>query len=171
MLLQTLLNKAEIFKKITYQNKPLTDSEMDLNLGLFYGGRTIKPQIEIMLNDNLSDSYITIMCNTIVALYADKWNRIIEIAGLDVSSINGESTTTTSNGTDSSTAINSVWGISDNTDQNKDKTTNSGMNSNTTISTKTCKLDVDNIHKTNNISLFREMISDVANYFCLYIID
>lgn len=149
----------------------MTDSDMDLNLGLFYGGRKVKPQIEIMLNDTLSDSYLTIMCNTIVALYADKWDRIIEVEGLDVSSINGESTTTTSNGNDSSTSINSVWGISDSTDQNKDKTTNSGTNSNTTISTKTGKLDIDNIQKTNNISLFREMISDVANYFCLYIID
>lgn len=149
----------------------MTDSEMDLNLGLYYGGRKVKPQIELMLNDTLADSYLTIMCNTIVSLYADKWDRIVEVAGLDVTSINGETTTTTSNSNDSSTSINSVWGISDTTDQNKDKTTNSGTNSNTTISTKTGKLDIDNIQKTNNISLFREMISDIANYFCLYIID
>lgn len=171
MKLWELLNKTSMFNHLQYVHKPLTDTNLDTQLRIEYGNRTLKPSIEVMINDALYDSYLTLMFNTIEALYSDKWDRIIELQSLEVSNINHDVTTTTTTTTDSSSSINSVWGITDSIDQNKDKTSNTGNTTTTSMIDKKGKLELDNVNHINNMSLVWEMISDVANYFCLYIID
>lgn len=160
-----------MFNHLQYSHKPLTDTNLDTQLRIEYGNRTIKPSIEIMMNDALFDSYLTLMFNTIEVMYSDKWDRIIELESIELGNINHDVTTTTTTTTDSNSSINSVWGITDSVDQNKDKTTNTGNTSTTSMIDKKGKLELDNINHINNISLVREMINDVVNYFCLYIID
>ena len=72
MRIDEMLSMVNPFAHIDYTGKPLTDEEMALFLGMFYGHRTVKPAIENMLIDPLRDSYLDIMGNTICALYADK---------------------------------------------------------------------------------------------------
>lgn len=171
MKLMELLKKTPLFNHLQYPHKPLTDANLDTQLIIEYGNRTLKPSIELMMNDPLYDSYLTIMFNTIETLYSNKWDRIIELESLEIANINRDVTTTTTTTNDSSSSINSVWGITDTEDQNKDKTSNVGNTSTTSMIDKKGKLELDNINHINNISLVCEMISDVANYFCLYIIE
>ena len=171
MRIDEMLSTVNPFTHIDYTGKPLPDDEMGLFLGMFYGPRTVKPAIENMLNDPLRDSYLSIMGNTICALYADKWDRIGEIQKTPLSSLEGETTKTTSNGTNTSTSTNSVWGITDDMSKDKDMNESNGSSANTTTTEKTGKIDIDNVQKTNNMSLIRAIVCDVANYFALYVIE
>lgn len=171
MRIDEMLSTVNPFTHIDYVGKPLTDEEMALFLGMFYGARTVKPAIENMLNDPLRDSYLAIMGNTICALYADKWDRIGELQKTTVSTLEGEITKTTSNGTNTSTSTNSVWGITDDMSKDRDMNESNGSSANTTITEKTGKIDIDNVQKTNNMSLIRAIVCDVANYFALYVIE
>lgn len=171
MRIDELLQMTNPFTHIDYAKKPLTDEEMALFLGMFYGARTVKPAIEKMMNDPLRDSYLSLMGNTICSLYADKWDRIGELQKTTVSTLEGELTKTTSNGTNTSTSTNSVWGITDDMSKDKDMNESSGSSANTTTTEKTGKIDIDNVQKINNISLIRAIVCDVANYFALYVIE
>lgn len=171
MRIDELLQMTNPFTHIDYAKKPLTDDEMALFLGMFYGPRTVKPAIEKMMNDPLRDSYLSLMGNTICSLYADKWDRIGELQKTTVSTLEGELTKTTSNGTNTSTSTNSVWGITDDMSKDKDMNESSGSSANTTTTEKTGKIDIDNVQKINNISLIRAIVCDVANYFALYVIE
>ena len=171
MRIDEMLSMVNPFAHIDYTGKPLTDDGMALFLGMIYGPRTVKPAIENMLIDPLRDSYLDTMGNTICALYADKWDRIGELQKTTLSSLEGETTKTTSNGTNTSTSTNSVWGITDDMSKDKDMNESNGSSSNTTTTEKTGKIDIDNVQKINNISLIRAMVCDVANYFALYVIE
>ena len=171
MRIDEMLSTVNPFTHIDYAKKPLTDDEMALFLGMFYGPRTVKPAIEKMLNDPLRDSYLSIMGNTICSLYADKWDRIGELQKATVSTLEGETTKTTSNGTNTSTSTNSVWGITDDMSKDKDMNESNGSSVNTTTTETTGKIDIDNVQKINNISLIRAIVCDVANYFALYVIE
>lgn len=171
MRIDDLLTVTNPFTHIDYAKKPLTDEEMALFLGMFYGPRTVKPAIENMLNDPLRDSYLDIMGNTICSLYADKWDRIGELQKTTVATLEGELTKTTSNGTNTSTSTNSVWGITDDMSKEKDMNDSTGSSANTTTTEKTGKIDIDNVQKINNMSLIRAIVCDVANYFALYVIE
>lgn len=171
MRIDEMLSIANPFPHIQYTGKPLTDEEMALFLGMFYGPRTVKPAIEKMIDDPLRDSYLSIMGNTICALYADKWDRIGELQKTTLASLEGETTKTTSNGTNTSTSTNSVWGITDDMSKDKDMNESSGSSANTTTTEKTGKIDIDNVQKINNMSLIRAIVCDVANYFALYVIE
>ena len=171
MRIDDLLTVTNPFTHIDYAKKPLTDEEMALFLGMFYGPRTVKPAIEKMIEDPLRDSYLSIMGNTICSLYADKWDRIGELQKTTLASLEGEMTKTTSNGTNTSQSTNSVWGITDITSKEKDMNESSGSSANTTTTEKTGKIDIDNVQKINNMSLIRAIVCDVANYFALYVIE
>lgn len=171
MRIDEMLSIVNPFTHIDYAKKPLTDEELALFLGMFYGPRTVKPAIEKMLNDPLRDSYLSIMGNTICSLYADKWDRIGELQKTTVATLEGELTKTTSNGTNTSTSTNSVWGITDDISQEKDMNDSTGSSANTTTTEKTGKIDIDNVQKINNMSLIRAIVCDVANYFALYVIE
>ena len=171
MRIDEMLSMVNPFAHIDYVGKPLTDDEMALFLGMFYGTRTVKPAIENMLIDPLRDSYLDIMGNTICALHADKWDRIGELQKATLASLEGETTKTTSNGTNTSTSTNSVWGITDDMSKDKDMNESSGSSENTTTTEKTGKIDIDNVQKINNMSLIRAIVCDVANYFALYVIE
>lgn len=171
MRIDEMLSIANPFPHIDYAKKPLTDEEMGLFLGMFYGARTVKPAIEKMLNDPLRDSYLDIMGNTICSLYADKWDRIGELQKTTVSTLEGELTKTTSNGTNTSTSANSVWGITDDMSKDKDMNESNGSSQNITTTEKTGKIDIDNVQKINNMSIVRAIVCDVANYFALYVIE
>lgn len=171
MRIDEMLSMVNPFAHIDYTRKPLTDEGMALFLRMFYGTRTVKPAIEKMIDDPLRDSYLDIMGNTICALYADKWDRIGELQKITLPSLEGETTKTTSNGTSTSTSTNSVWGITDDMSKDKDMNDSNGSSENITISEKTGKIDIDNVQKINNISLIREIVCDVANYFALYVIE
>ena len=171
MRIDEMLSMVNPFAHIDYVRKPLTDDEMALFLGMFYGTRTVKPTIENMLTDPLRDSYLDIMGNTICALYADKWDRIGELQKTTLASLEGETTKTTSNGTNTSASTNSVWGITDDMSKDKDMNESNGSSENTTTTEKTGKIDIDNVQKINNMSLIRAIVCDVANYFALYVIE
>lgn len=171
MRIDEMLSIVNPFTHIDYAKKPLTDEEMALFLGMFYGTRTVKPAIEKMLNDPLRDSYLSIMGNTICALYADKWDRIGELQKATLANLEGEVTKTTSNGTNTSTSTNSVWGITDDMSKDKDMNESNGSSQNITTTEKTGKIDIDNVQKINNMSLVRAIVCDVANYFALYVIE
>lgn len=171
MRIDEMLLMVNPFSHINYARKPLTDEEMVLFFGMFYGARTVKPAIEKMIDDPLRDSYLDIMGNTICALYADKWDRIGELQKTTLSSLEGETTKTTSNGTNTSTSTNSVWGITDDLSKDKDMNESNGSSANTTTTEKTGKIDIDNVQKINNMSLVQAIICDVANYFSLYVIE
>ena len=171
MRIDEMLSMVNPFTHIDYVRKPLTDEEMALFLGMFYGSRTVKPAIENMLIDPLRDSYLDIMGNTICALHADKWDRIGELQKTTLASLEGETTKTTSNGTNTSTSTNSVWGITDDMSKDKDTNESNGSSANTTTTEKTGKIDIDNVQKINNMSLIRAIVCDVANYFALYVIE
>lgn len=171
MRIDDLLTVTNPFTHIDYAKKPLTDEELALFLGMFYGARTVKPAIEKMIEDPLRDSYLSIMGNTICALYADKWDRIGEMQKTTIASLEGEVTKTTSNGTNTSQSTNSVWGITDDMSKDKDMTESNGTSVNTTTTEKTGKIDIDNVQKINNMSLIRAIVCDVANYFALYVIE
>ena len=171
MRIDEMLSMVNPFAHIDYVRKPLTDDEMALFLGMFYGPRTVKPAIENMLIDPQRDSYLAIMGNTICALYADKWDKIGELQKTTLASLEGEVTKTTSNGTNTSTSTNSVWGITDNMSKDKDMNESNGSSANTTTTEKTGKIDIDNVQKINNMSLIRAIVCDVANYFALYVIE
>lgn len=171
MKIDEMLSIVNPFTHIDYAKKPLTDDEMSLFLGMFYGHRTVKAAIEKMIDDPLRDSYLDIMGNTICALYADKWDRIGELQKATLASLEGETTKTTSNGTNTSTSTNSVWGITDDMSKDKDMNESNGSSVNTTTTEKTGKIDIDNLQKTNNMSLIRAIVCDVANYFALYVIE
>lgn len=171
MIINEMLLAVNPFTHIDYAGKPLPDAEMAMFLGLFYGCRTVKPAIEKMLNDPLRDSYLDIMGNTICSLYADKWDRIGELQKTTVATLEGELTKTTSNGTNTSTSTNSVWGITDAMSKEKDMNDSTGSSVNTTTTEKTGKIDIDNVQKINNMSLIRAIVCDVANYFALYVIE
>lgn len=171
MRIDEMLSMVNPFAHIVYAGKPLPDDEMALLLGMFYGPRTVKPAIENMLIDPLMDSYLDIMGNTICALYADKWDRIGELQKTTLASLEGEMTKTTSNGTNTSTSTNSVWGITDDMSKDKDMNESNGSSVNTTTTEKTGKIDIDNVQKINNMSLIRAIVCDVANYFALYVIE
>ena len=171
MRIDEMLSIVNPFAHIDYVRKPLTDDEMSLFLRVFYGTRTVRPAIENMLIDPLRDSYLDIMGNTICALYADKWDRIGELQKTNLASLEGETTKTTSNGTNTSTSTNSVWGITDAMSKDKDMNESNGSSENTTTTEKTGKIDIDNVQKINNMSLIRAIVCDVANYFALYVIE
>lgn len=171
MRIDEMLSTVNPFTHIDYVGKPLTNDEMALFLGMFYGHRTVKPAIEKMLNDPLRDSYLDIMGNTICALHADKWDRIGEIQKTTLASLEGETTKTTSNGTNTSTSTNSVWGITDAMSKDKDMNESNGSSENITTTEKTGKIDIDNAQKINNMSLIGAIVCDVANYFALYVIE
>lgn len=171
MRIDEMLSTVNPFPHIDYVGKPLTDEEMALFLGLFYGCRTVKPAIEKMIDDPLRDSYLDIMGNTICALYADKWDRIGELQKATVTTLEGETTKTTSNGTNTSTSTNSVWGITDDMSKDKDMNESNGSSQNITTTEKTGKIDIDNVQKINNMTLIRAIVCDVANYFALYVIE
>lgn len=171
MRIDELLQMTNPFVHIDYVKKPLPDDEMALFLGMFYGPRTVKPAIENMLNDALRDSYMAIMGNTICSLYADKWDRIAGLQKTTLASLEGETTKTTSNGTNTSQSTNSVWGITDDMSKDKDMNESNGSSENTTTTVKTGKIDIDNVQKINNMSLIRAIVCDVANYFALYVIE
>lgn len=171
MRIDEMLSIANPFPHIDYTGKPLTDDEMALLMSISYGHRTVKPAIENMLNDPMRDSYLSIMGNTICALYADKWDRIGELQKATLAKLEGETTKTTSNGTNTSQSTNSVWGITDDMSKEKDMNDSTGSSQNTTTTEKTGKIDIDNVQKTNNMSLVQAIICDVANYFSLYVIE
>ena len=171
MRIDELLKTTNPFTHIDYAKKPLTDEEMALFLGMFYGPRTVKPAIEKMIDDPLRESYLAIMGNTICALCADKWDRIGEMQKATLAKLEGEVTKTTSNGTNTSTSTNSVWGITDDMSKDKDMNESNGSSVNTTTTEKTGKIDIDNVQKINNMSLVQAIICDVANYFSLYVIE
>ena len=171
MRIDEMLSMVNPFAHIVYARKPLTDDEMALVLNMFYGPRTVKPVIENMLIDPLRDSYLDIMGNTICTLYADKWDRIGELQKTTLASLEGETTKTTSMGTNTSTSTNSVWGITDDMSKDKDMNESNGSSENTITTEKTGKIDIDNVQKINNMSLIRAMVCDVANYFALYVIE
>lgn len=171
MRIDEMISIVNPFAHIDYVGKPLTDEEMALFLGMSYGTRTVKPAIEKMIDDTLRDSYLDIMGNTICALYADKWDRIGELQKTTLASLEGETTKTTSNGTNTSTSTNSVWGITDDMPKEKDLNESNGSSGNTTTTEKTGKIDIDNVQKINNMSLVRAIVCDVANYFSLYVIE
>ena len=171
MRIDEMLSMVNPFVHINYAGKPITDEEMALFLGMLYGPRTVKPAIENMLIDPLRSSYLDIMGNTICALYADKWDRIGELQKTTLASLEGETTKTTSNGTNTSTSTNSVWGITDDLSKDKDMNESNGSSVNTTTTEKTGKIDIDNVQKINNMSLIRAIVCDVANYFALYVIE
>lgn len=171
MRIDEMLSMVNPFAHIDYARKPLPDDEMALFLGMFYGPRTVKPAIENMLIDPLRDSYLDIMGNTICALYADKWDRISELQKATLAKLEGEVTKTTSNGTNTSTSTNSVWGITDTASKDRDMNESNGSSENTTTTEKTGKIDIDNVQKINNMSLIRAIVCDVANYLALYVIE
>lgn len=171
MRIDEMLSTANPFPHINYAGKPIPDDEMALFLGMFYGTRTVKPAIENMLIDPMRDSYLDIMGNTICALYADKWDRIGELQKTTLASLEGETTKTTSNGKNTSTSTNSVWGITDDMSKDKDMNELNGSSESTITTEKTGKIDIDNVQKTNNMSLIRAIVCDVANYFALYVIE
>lgn len=170
MKLNELLRTKQIFSHIEY-TFPLTSNEMDILLSFEFGERTVKSQIEMMINDELSESYLEIIGNTLVALFKDKWDRIKELMAKDLDSVSSEKTTTNYTGNTGNTTTNSVWGVSDSSDQNKDKTVSQGNDTNQTITEKSGKFDIDNLKSINNISLVSTVISDVANYLTLYVVD
>lgn len=171
MRIDEMLSIVNPFPHIDYAGKPIPDDEMAMFLGVFYGPRTVKPAIENMLIDPLRDSYLDIMGNTICALYADKWDRIGEVQKATLAKIEGEVTKTTSNGTNTSTSTNSVWGITDDMSKDKDMNESNGSSENITTTEKTGNIDIDNVQKINNMSLVCAIVCDVANYFALYVIE
>lgn len=171
MRIDEMLLMVNPFAHINYVGKPIPDNEMALFLGMLYGPRTVKPAIENMLIDPKRDSYLDIMGHTICALHADKWDRIGELQKTTLASLEGETTKTTSNGTNTSTSTNSVWGITDDMSKDKDMNESNGSSVNTTTTEKTGKIDIDNVQKINNMSLIRAIVCDVANYFALYVIE